>query len=469
MIVTDGSEGMRSSGNVTEIGGAHSATASRSPIQSAKPSSNTTAPSILWLGRIIPVPLNAGDRVYSAHLAAAVVRQGGDVVFLGLNNPDEEDGRLSDLDQRVRWKFIPGVARSRLRSLFSRLPMVGARFATAQYRKAIASELASTDYDVVVFDQYGMSWALKHVRRLARNRPVLVHVAHNFETALNEQIANNFSGDFIRKRLLVENAKKTRRAEQHLAHSCDLLVALTEEDRAPLNAINPSLACVVLPPGYAGKKQTARTLSKMIPRRAIIVGSFRWIAKQINLERLLEAANVVFTQHKIELHIVGFVPEPLLSRLQSRFPWVVFRGFVNDLSEELGNARVALIPEEVGGGFKLKTLDYIFARVPIASVRAALNGIPGRLQLEFIVESDIAKLLDAIVTSIDDIERLDRMQIRAFDLAEALFDWDSNGLRLLEAMRSAIASRTAEQSDRHVPGHYGGRLLAPDQSSSASN
>jgi glycosyltransferase involved in cell wall biosynthesis len=433
-------------------------------MQTANPSSNAMVPSILWLGRIIPVPFNAGDRVYSAHLAAAVARQGADVVFLGLNNPDEGDGRLSDLDPRVQWKIVPGRARSRLRSLFSRLPMVGARFATAQYRKAIARELASHDYDVVIFDQYGMSWAVTQVRRLAHNQPVLVQVAHNFETALNEQIARNFSGDFVRKRLLMENARKTRRAEQHLCSSCDLLVTLTEQDRAAFSELNPSLACVVLPPGYAGEKQTIRTLSDRTPRRAIIVGSFRWIAKQINLERLLEAANVVFTRHNIELHIVGFVPEPLLSRLQSRFRWVVFRGFVDDLGEECRNARVALIPEEVGGGFKLKTLDYIFSRVPVASVRAALNGIPDRLQSQFIVESDITALLDTIVAVINDIDRLNRMQKRAFELAEDLFNWNSNGARLLEALTPAIASRTVEQRRHTTPRERGNSVVGVQSS-----
>jgi len=96
----------------------------------------------------------------------------------------------------------------------------------------------------------------------------------------------------------------------------------------------------------------------------------------MNLERLLEAASNIFAQHQIELHVVGVIPEPLLARLKSRFPRVVFRGFVDDLSEEFRNARVALVPEEIGGGFKLKILDYIFSRMPVAAVGAALNGIP---------------------------------------------------------------------------------------------
>lgn len=400
--------------------------------------------SILWLGRIIPLPFNAGDRVYSAQLAAAVARQGANIVFLGLENPDERGGSTADLEPRIDWRMVPGAAHSRVRSLFSPLPMVGARFATEQYRRAVARELASTDYDAVVLDQYGMSWAVTCVQRLARNQPVLVHVAHNYETALNDQIARNFSGDFLRKWLLQANTRKTRLAEQHLVNSCKLLLTLTDEDCAAFKGMNPSLECMVLSPGYAGLKQHTRSLDETIPRRAIIVGSFSWIAKQMNLERLLEAAHAIFAQHSVELHVVGLVPEPLLSRLQSRFPRIVFRGFVDDLREELRNARIALVPEEVGGGFKLKILDYIFSRVPVAAVEAALNGIPDRLKAQFIVGSDVRELMATIVAVIDDIGRLDLMQSRAFELAENLFDWDTNGRRLLNALGGSAADRQIE-------------------------
>ena len=397
--------------------------------------------SILWLGRTIPIPLNAGDRIYSAQLAGAVARRGAHVVFLGLKNPDDPTGSVAQLDARVRWKIVSGGPNSRLLALPSRLPMVGARFATRPYRKAIAQELAAADFDVVILDQYGMSWAATYVQEIARNRPVLVHVSHDFETRVTDQIARNFAGDFLRKFLLRENARKTRLAEEHLARVSNVVVTLTDEDRAAFERINPSLACIVLAPGYAGIKQRARAMNGAVPRRAIIVGSFSWIAKQMNLERLLEAADGTLTRAGVELHVVGMVPEPLLSGLQSRFPWVVFRGFVDDLGEEFRSARLALVPEEIGGGFKLKILDYIFSRVPVAAVAAALNGIPEQLKAQFIVGNDIAELMATIVAAIDDIGRLDRMQNRAYELAENLFDWDANGQRLLDAVNCRAAGR----------------------------
>ncbi|MBR1279657.1 glycosyltransferase family 4 protein [Bradyrhizobium sp. AUGA SZCCT0283] len=394
----------------------------------------------------MPIPLNAGDRIYSAQLAGAAARQGAHVAFLGLKNPDDPTGSLADLEPRVRWKVVPGTPNAKLIALLSNLPMVGARFATKEYRRAVRKELKANDYDVVVFDQYGMSWAVAYVQKIARNRPVLVHVSHDFETRVTDQIARNFTGDPLRKLLLKENARKTRLAEECLARSSNLLVTLTDEDRAAFNGLNRSLPCIVIWPGYAGTKQRARTLNEKVPRRAIIVGSFSWIAKQMNLERLLEAASSILTQHQIELHVVGVVPEPLLSRLRSHFPWVVFRGFVDDLSEEFRNARIALVPEEIGGGFKLKILDYIFSRMPVAAVEAALNGIPDEVKKQFIIENSVGGLLMTIVAVMDDIDRLDLMQNTAFELAEDLFNWDANGRRLLEAFDFTARDRSEEQS-----------------------
>src|SRR5438874_3648200 len=49
--------------------------------------------------------------------------------------------------------------------------------------------------------------------------------------------------------------------------------------------------------------------NKNVPRRAIIVGSFSWTAKQMSLRRFLETATASFTRHGIELDVVGLVKD----------------------------------------------------------------------------------------------------------------------------------------------------------------
>src|SRR5262245_8289740 len=403
------------------------------------------SPLILWLGRTLPLPLRSGDRVYSAQLIGAVARAGARVNCLGLDNPDEPAGDRAVLEPAVDWQLVPGGPRSRLLSLWSGLPMVSARFATRPYRELLARKLACDNYDAVVFDHYSMRWALPAVQQLARNQPILIHVAHDCETEVNEEIARNFSGDPVRKLLLARNAAKTRLAEQAFAQNCNLLVTLTEHDSAAFAGFNPDVQTIVLPPGYSGARQLERKLTASVPRRVIIVGSFSWIAKQMNLERFLEAAAGPVLQHAIGLHVVGHVPQPLKSRLQAKFPWAAFRGFVDDLNREFQEARLALVPEETGGGFKLKTLDYIFGRVPVAAIASALNGIPARLKEQFVLADDLDALVERIVEIIDDTARLDALQNAAFALAEGTFDWDANGRRFGRAVEM-ILCRSGETS-----------------------
>ena len=399
--------------------------------------------SILWLARTLPLPLNSGDRIYTAKLVEAVASAGTSVVFVGLANPDEPMLDRGVLKPIVQWRLVPGTPRSRIPSLLSPLPMVGARFATHNYHSVIGKELAGHSYDAVVFDHYALDWALPDVKRLSRSRPVLVHVAHDFETDVTAQIAGNYSGDPIRKFLLRKNAAKTAQAERRLAQSCDLLACLTTHDRAGFLAINPALQTIVLPPGYSGAKQATRTLDPEVPRRVVIVGSFQWIAKQMNLERFMQAADGVFAKHGIELQIIGFVPPDVQARMSSQFPFARFRGFVDDLTGELQQARLALVPEETGGGFKLKTLDYIFSRVPVAAIENALNGIPEQLKSQFIVASDLQQLVARVVMSIDDNARLNAMQNKAFALAEGLFDWDTNGRQFVTALQAVRTAKNA--------------------------
>jgi glycosyltransferase involved in cell wall biosynthesis len=80
-------------------------------------------------------------------------------------------------------------------------------------------------------------------------------------------------------------------------------------------------------------------------------------------------------------------------------------------------------------------LDYIFGRVPIAAIESALKGIPERLKPEFLVAEDLSTLVRKIIETIDDTERLNLMQTRAFELAEDVFNWDVNGRRFLEELK----------------------------------
>jgi len=107
---------------------------------------------------------------------------------------------------------------------------------------------------------------------------------------------------------------------------------------------------------------------------------------------------------------------------------------VTDAAPFLARARIAVVPESIGGGFKLKFLDYIFGRVPVATVSQAAAGLPEELQRSMLSNDSLPGLVQEIVSHIDRLDELNRMQERAFTHGKAQFRWSVRGERFRQAI-----------------------------------
>src|SRR3546814_6953272 len=93
-------------------------------------------------------------------------------------------------------------------------------------------------------------------------------------------------------------------------------------------------------------------------------------------------------------------------------------------------ARVAVVVELFGGGFKLKVLDYIFNRMPILALSGSVAGVPLQHQDSILYYPDYAALARGALQVIDDFEQLNRLHDRAYDACRASFHWTSRGTQL---------------------------------------
>jgi len=164
------------------------------------------------------------------------------------------------------------------------------------------------------------------------------------------------------------------------------------------------------------------------------MGSFRWVVKQENLARFIEVADPSFARHGIQLDVLGDVPEELLRRLRHRCQATRFHGFVQDVGELFTQARIAVVPEVIGGGFKLKFLDYFFGRVPVATLSHAATGLPPELFAQTLACETLSALVEVIVNNIDCVEKLNRMQDSAFVHSSARFTWQEQSIKLKQAI-----------------------------------
>jgi polysaccharide biosynthesis protein PslH len=389
----------------------------------------------LWIARYIPYPLDEGAKVYSANLAQALAHSGVLVRFMGLGELGAVPAAASD----VEWLAVPGGKRSKALAAFSAWPIAAAVDATKAYRLLLEEQLREP-WDVVVLDGYGAGWALDRclAYRAARDqRPVLVHVSHNHEENLWRTMAEEGRASTLKRLALRSNANKVSTLERRIVRNVDLLTAITDEDRLSLGAGQGHSRSLSLTPGYSGPIEAERRISASTPRRVIIVGSFHWVVKQENLARFIEIADPIFREHGIELDIVGEVPPTLLATLKARCRATSFHGFVSDVAPFLARARIAIVPESIGGGFKLKFLDYIFGRVPIATLSQAAAGLSEELRRTMLSSVSLAALVGEIVSHIDKIDELNQLQERAFALGKAQFNWNVRGEQFRRAIDDA--------------------------------
>jgi hypothetical protein len=401
----------------------------------------------LWICRYMPFPSNEGAKVYSANLALSLARSGAVVRFIGIGDASA----VPESAAGVEWLAAPGKRRSKLLAAFSNWPVAAAIDATRGYRALLEQQLRE-HWDAVVLDGYATGWALDRCLDYRNKRPghplVLVHVSHNHEEALWDAMAREARGSALRRWVLRRNADKVGALERRIVQSMDLVTAITEEDRASLSAGADHIRILPLTPGFNGWVAGERRINSAMPRRVIIVGSFNWIVKQENIASFVKTADPIFKEHGIELDLVGEMPQALLAALRARCRATHFHGFMTDFAPLLKCARIAIVHESIGGGFKLKLLDYIFARVPIAAVSQAVAGLSDQLQQAMLTNGSQAGLIDDIISHIDRFDELNRMQERAFSLGKSQFQWSVRGEQFRQAILDVRHERAAMQMPR---------------------
>jgi len=392
-----------------------------------------TRPSCLWLARELPFPPITGDRIYSGCLAAALAGADVDVEYLGF---EVKDSRDLPTGPGPKWVGVAGNKRSYWLAVFSRLPLVAAAHDTAAMRRAL-DQMLERDWDAIVLDHYSTAWALERVKRNLRRRgarTVLIHIAQNHEEALAYALYQSFHGSLLRRAVLYMNYLKIRHWERRLTREVDVVGAITEEDREAFLRRRAVSDMLVLTPGYSGDPALTRTIDSSIGRRVVVIGSFRWVVKEQNLRQLLIAADHRFAENGISLDVVGDVAPELINEFGGQLKATIFHGLVADFRPFFERARIALVPEVIGGGFKLKFLDYIFRRVPVATLSDASAGVPGSVRRHFLQSDSLPALVEQVIANIDDLALLDRLQTDAYRAAEHLFRWQDRGALLADAI-----------------------------------
>ena len=367
---------------------------------------------VLWITGRLPTPLFYGDALYSASLLKALAMTGeAALTVVGTRRTEQA---LSDSTlglPNTDCIDAPPIRSSGLSSLLSSLPKDAYNLGTREVEQTL-TRLLSEQWDWIVID-HAYSSGLLPVILSGRKRASICYVAHNAEGKIRPQIARSF-GNPLRRAVMRLDAEKYRRLENRILKAADAVICITDADAAYFRQLTENVH--VVPPIYLGKASSSRVIDSDCPRSLLLLGAFEWIAKQKNLELIVDALLPALKRHGIILNVVGTVPQTMRDRYAHHSPNLSFHGRVADISTFVGSARGGLVPELLGGGFKLKVMDYAFERLPIFGLKEALAGTTPEEQSAMFLANDLGDLADSITRNIDDLDSLNRNQQALFRL-----------------------------------------------------
>ena len=377
----------------------------------------------LWITRQEPRAANAGDIIYSLGLIKAWARTGR-VDLTVLSHDDHFEGEEIPNVTFETPCFMPAKSAA---CLISSLPADAHRMGNPTMRRRLRELLASGKFERVVIDQAACAWALD---LLPADLPVL-YIAHNHETVVRAETAADSTGPTAPLYRL--DAWKYGKLEARLCRRARWISAITPRDEAAFRAGFPDKTYFQLPPGFeAAIPEFPPPITTETPRRVVLAGTFEWLAKRRNLEAFLADADRHFPPAKIEFQVVGKADPEHFAELSRRYPWVRFDANVPSMEPYLKDARIGLIPEALGGGFKLKALDYIFRGLPLASIDSALSGLPLAPGDGAIAARSTAELAGKVAAAIDHVDELNHQAKIALDRCRDAFHWNDRGLALAE-------------------------------------
>jgi len=409
----------------------------------------------LWLTLADANPRTNGQFIYSGGLLDAVAASGAQLDVIGLVRP-ESQSTWGTSEGSVRHWFCHGPSSFRWTGLASPLPYMALRQRVPKLQRLLDDMLAPHAHpcDAIVFDSLSPAWLLPTIlKRLSvmRRRPALIYLAHNHEESLAFTTAGAHPHP-VKRQVHRWDAVKVGALETALIAHADAVTAISHEDAHLFRTSSPDKRFDVLPPPYTGARLASRTIDQDTPRRVVIAGSYDWMPKRVNLEEFLAAATPRFRRAGVELQVIGSAEPAFLAGLRRKYPEVDFTGAVDNITGFLAQARLGIVAERVGGGLKLKVLDYAFHGLPIAALSGSINGTPLVDRESALFADGHAELAQVVLSSIDDFRLLNRLQRAAYAACAAMFDHDSIGRQLTRVIEEAVRRATAIRPPAVRPG-----------------
>jgi polysaccharide biosynthesis protein PslH len=385
-----------------------------------------------------PSAEDTGDSQYTAGLLRKLIEHGHYVhlVFFSEDRPADSAVALDKYASATT--IVPFVRPNMLRVITSPKPgMIAHRF-SPDYIRAVRTLLEHEAFDAVVVNFFKMSYLIDTIKSASPSVPAVL-ISHNAEK-LNSSSLYRHQSNPVWWLGCFQDWVKTAYYEPILLKQFGAVTTICSADQEFYQKEYGLPRVSVVPAGWDASRNCAADREGVLPN-VIVCGSFTWQPKKQNLLSLLNCPGFKrFHEHGITVYLVGHAEKGFVEFVNSHYPGVVMTGTVDDVSPFYRKCSVALVPEQMGGGFKLKLLEAAAYGTGIVAVKGAVTDDGFQCGVHYLEADNFEDLVDTAIDLVNHGEQLKSLRTNARALLESRFNWEFSYQALMSAIDDARQS-----------------------------
>ncbi|HEY2092148.1 MAG TPA: glycosyltransferase family 4 protein [Thermoanaerobaculia bacterium] len=381
---------------------------------------------ILILTPRLPWPALDGGRVAMSRLAQSLANAGAEVDMLSLNPRKHRGTPRGPLPIRAVDIDTSRLVGPLLRSIFSRLPFIVARFVSREFHDAVDETIRRFRPDLVQIESpFLLPYAPKGVPTVLRSL--------NVEFRIWEGLANA-----KRNPLLHWIASSLRRYEIRAMNGVDAIVPISAADATDFRALGCTRPMYVVPCGVV-----LPTPDSQLPAHGTVgfIGSLDYRPNQDAVTWIVDELwpRVVERVPDAKLSIAGSAPPEWL-RTEVERRGIELQANVADPNAFVRSVAVILAPIRAGGGMRIKILEAMALGRPVVATTLGASGTDAQ---HVIIADEPEPFADAVAQLLHDPEEAARIGAAGREHVAREYESDALAAGLLRFYEEQLAREPA--------------------------
>ncbi len=403
---------------------------------------------ILQLAPRMPWPLTDGGAIGIFNITKSLAELGHSItlVTFPLENKDETREAAEALSKYAKVELVsrslPARWKVLLRTLFRGAYPIERRMMPEMFVR-LKQILERERFDIVHLDhshmgKYGLWIKQKY------GLPVVLR-EHNFEALIYERFASTEPNPL--KRLVAKiHGQRLKQEEIHFLNSFDAIAAITEADAAIMRKHAPNAALKVIPAGVDTEYFHPRDLAED-EDRILWVGSLEWDPNYDAVRYFLTSIFPLIQKQRphVQFDVIGKNSERLRRFAAPFGDRVQLLGRVPDVRDYLARSAVLVVPLRIGGGMRLKLLDFFASGKAVVATTIAAEGNLGRDNFELRIADTPAEFASSVVTLLVASALRKSLGNAARSLVEREYSWQVIGERFEQLYSDCLLKVAARE------------------------